>query len=441
MAIVDEITLESNRNFRINFDGGSLSSDSGLLLLNEFYHKFGVKPLLRKLFRTTDNARVRFHKDHENLTQMLYQITASYFQDDNADALRHDPVITAAIGKDALASQPTLSRFHNRMDEVTLEQLETIQRILRARAYSVERPQHVLFDLDSTLLATYGNQEDAAFNYHYQANGYHPLLCFDGMTGDLLKAELRPGAMYCSNGAAAFMAPLMEEYQNNYPDIALFLRGDSGFATDELYSLCETNGTAYAIRLKGNQVLKNLAKELESEFLDRIHEDIYPYAAAYGEFLYKAGPWDYPRRVVCKLEKPCGEMFHSITFIVTNMDSSPEDIVRFYSKRGKMENFIKECKSGFDLSYVSSSSKIVNANRMQIHALAYNLFNWFRRLSLPESLKHDRIDTLRLKLLKIAGRVVRSSRYVYFKLCSSCPFQDEFRQTLCNIRSIFPLLE
>ena len=137
MAIVNGIALESNKNFRVNFNGGQLSSDSGLLLLKEFYHKFGVEKLLRKQFHTTDPGHIRKHKDHENLTQMLYQITASYFQDDHADALRHDPVITAAVGKDALASQPTLSRFHNRMDETTLAQLAEIQRILRARAYSV----------------------------------------------------------------------------------------------------------------------------------------------------------------------------------------------------------------------------------------------------------------------------------------------------------------
>ena len=441
MAIVGGIALESNKNFRVSFDGGNLSSDCGLLLLKEFYHKLGVDALLRKQFFTTDPGHIRFHKDHENLTQMLYQITAAYFQDDHADALRHDPVITAAIGKAALASQPTLSRFHNRMDETTLSQLEEIQRILRARAYSVERPQHVLFDLDSTLLNTYGKQEDAAFNYHYQANGYHPLLCFDGMTGDLLRAELRPGTMYCSNGAAAFMAPLMEEYQTCYPDIALFLRGDSGFATNDLYSLCETNGTAYAIRLKENAVLRKMSLELEDDLTDMTRDNIVPYAAVYGEFFYKAGSWDYPRRVVCKLEKPYGQMFHTSTFIVTNMDSVPEEIIRFYCKRGSMENLIKECKSGFDMAYVSSSSRIVNANRMQIHALAYNLFNWFRRLTLPEELKKDRIDTLRLKLLKIAARVVRSSRYVFFRLCSSCPFQAEFYQTLRNIWNLHPLLE
>lgn len=433
MAIVTGTALESNKNFRVNFDGGNLSSDGGLLLLKEFYHKLGVKALLKKHFHTTDSASFRIHKDHENLLQMLYQITGAYFQDDHADSLRNDPVLNAVIGKNALASQPTLSRFHNRMDAQSLEQLEEIQRIFRGRVYSVEKPEHILFDLDSTLLAAYGTQEGEAFNYHYQAHGYHPLLCFDGLTGDLLKVELRPGTQYCSKGAATFMLPLLEEYQRDYPKTALFARGDSGFATDELYSLFETNGTSYVIRLKENPVLRRLAEALDSELYDLTREDAVSYAVVYGEFLYKAGSWDYPRRVVCKIEKPYGQMLHMHTFVVTNMDSSPEDLIRFYCKRGQMENFIKECKSGFDMSYVSSSSMIVNANRVQIHALAYNLFNWFRRLTLPESMRKDRIDTVRFKLLKLAARIVRSARYVYFKLCSHCPYQTQFYETLSNI--------
>ncbi len=441
MAIITGTALESNKNFRVNFDGGNLSSDGGLLLLKEFYHKLGVKALLKKHFHTTDSASFRIHKDHENLLQMLYQITGAYFLDDHADSLRNDPVLNAVVGKAALASQPTLSRFHNRMDTQSLEQLENIQRILRRRVYSVEKPEHILFDLDSTLLAAYGTQEGEAFNYHYQAHGYHPLLCFDGLTGDLLKVELRPGTQYCSKGAAAFMLPLLEEYQRDYPETALFARGDSGFATDELYSLFETNGTSYVIRLKENPVLRRLAEALDSELYDLTQEDAVSYAVVYGEFMYKAGSWDYPRRIVCKVEKPYGQMLHKHIFVVTNMDSSPEDLIRFYCKRGQMENFIKECKSGFDMSYVSSSSMIVNANRVQIHALAYNLFNWFRRLALPESMRKDRIDTVRLKLLKLAARIVSSARYVFFKLCSHCPYQTQFYETLSNIGKLRPQLE
>ena len=441
MAIVTGTALESNKYFRVNFDGGNLSSDGGLLLLKEFYHKLGVKSLLKKHFHTTDSASFRIHKDHENLLQMLYQITGAYFQDNHADSLRNDPVLNAVVGKAALASQPTLSRFHNRMDTQSLEQLEDIQRIFRRRVYSVEKPEHILFDLDSTLLAAYGTQEGEAFNYHYQAHGYHPLLCFDGLTGDLLKVELRPGTHYCSKGAAAFMLPLLEEYQRDYPETALFARGDSGFATDELYSLFETNGTSYTIRLKENAVLRRLAEALDSELYDLTREDAVSYAVVYGEFLYKAGSWDYPQRVVCKIKKPYGQMLHMYTFVVTNMDSSPEDLIRFYCKRGQMENFIKECKSGFDMSHVSSSSMIVNANRVQIHALAYNLFNWFRRLALPDSMRKDRIDTVRLKLLKLAARIVRSARYVYFKLCSHCPYQTQFYETLSNIGKLCLQLE
>ena len=106
-----------------------------------------------------------------------------------------------------------------------------------------------------------------------------------------------------------------------------------------------------------------------------------------------------------------------------------------------MVNFIKEGKDGFDFSSVSSSSRVVNANRLQVHALAYNLFNWFRRLVLPASMRRQRVDTVRLKLLKVAAKAIHSARYLVFKLCSSCPYQKEFYETLSNIRSLSVQLE
>ena len=129
------------------------------------------------------------------------------------------------------------------------------------------------------------------------------------------------------------------------------------------------------------------------------------------------------------------------TFIVTNMNSDPQKLIRLYCKRGKMENFIKESKNGFDFSAVSSSAMLINANRLMVHALAYNLFNWFRRITLPAKMRKLRVDTLRLKLLKVAVKTVRSSRYITFKLCSSFPYKDAFCETLQNIRRLEPLLE
>ena len=286
---------------------------------------------------------------------MIYMIMAGYFEDDASDELTKDPVFKAVLEKSALASQPTVSRFFNRMDEDTLKQFQEISQILRKRIYSIQMPQAVILDLDSTLLAAYGKQEGRAFNFHYRSNGYHPLVCYDGITGDLIKIQLRDGAAYSCTGVTNFLQPILDEYLNDYPTIHLLLRGDSGFATPDLYKQCEENGTSYVIRL--------------------------------------------------------------------------------------MENFIKESKSGFDFSAVSSHNRIVNANRVQVHALAYNIFNWFRRLVLSAKMRKQRIDTVRLKLLKIATKVVHSARYITFKLCSSCPYKNEFYETLSNIGKLNVQLE
>ena len=441
MSILNDTVLESNKYLKLNFNGGDLSSDAGLLLIKEFAYKLGFVNILKKEFKTNDSASFRFHKDDENLWQVIYQILGAYFEDDCADELTNDPVLTAILSKKVLESQPTLSRFFNRMDESTLNQFYALMRRFRKVVYSGKKPEMLLLDLDSTLLNTYGHQEGEGFNFHYQNRGYHPLVCYDGITGDLLKIELRNGTDYSSTGVTEFLQPLLDEFGAEYPDIPLLLRGDSGFTKPELYHQCETNGVSYAIRLKENGILRELASDIDAQLTEITRNDMVSYAVCYGEFLYQAKSWDYPRRVVCKIEKPTGQFIRMYTFIITNMDSEAEKVVKFYCKRGAMENYIKESKNGFDFTAVSSSSKIVNANRLQIHALAYNIFSWFKRPALSAAMRKQQIDTIRLKLLKIAAKVVHSARYITFKLCSSCPYKDEFYETLENIRGLQPKLE
>ena len=441
MDILNTVSLESNSQIKINFDGGDLSSDAGLLLFKEFLFKIGAVKLINRLFKTNDTASFRIHKDGANLMQVIYQIISAYFEDDCADELTNEPVMAAILEKDALASQPTLSRFFNRMDQNSLEQLNQIIRELRMVIYSIKKPEFMLFDIDSTLLSTYGNQEGEGFNYHYQAHGYHPLLCYDGLTGDLLKAELRDGTKYCSKDADSFMKSLLDEFTCDFPDLPLYLRGDSGFASPDLYEVLEDTDCKYAIRLKENAKLRELVGEEDRALYRATKFNQVDYAVEYGEFMYQAGSWSHPRRVVFKIEKPYGQMVHMYTFIVTTMEMEPYQVLQFYCGRGKMENYIKEGKSGFDFSSVSSASKVVNANRLIVHVLAYNLFNWFRRIALPVSMRKQQIDTIRLKLMKIAARVVRTARYKYFKLCSSCPYKREYYETLYNIHKLQPQLQ
>lgn len=437
MNIVNTLKLNSNKKIEINFDGGELSSDSGLFLMKEFLSAIGLTKILENTFRTTDMAKYRIHNDIDNLLQSLYQIFAGYFEDDRADDLRNEPVMTACLEKDALASQPTMSRFFNRMDADTLEQFNAILKQLRKTLYEMEgRPGTVLFDLDTTLLNAYGKQEGAAWNFHYGEEGYHPQLCYNGLTGDLIRAELRDGTDYCSKDVVSFMEPVFHEFTVDYPFTNLFVRGDSGYAAPELYMACEKYGAQYAIRLKANQVLYKEAGVLDQQLYEQTREDTVSYAVVYGDFIYQAGSWDISRRVTVKIEKPADSMEHRFTFIVTNMTASPEFVVNFYCGRGQMENFIKECKKDFDFSAVSSSSKVVNANRLQVHVLAYNLINMMRRLVFPDALKRLRMESIRIKLIKIASRVVRHGRKIIFRLCSSNPYKQEFTQIMQNILNL-----
>lgn len=184
------------------------------------------------------------------------------------------------------------------MDEDTLTQFEDIHKMLRKEIYSINHPEMLLLDLDSTLLSTFGKQEGHGFNFHYYANGYHPLVCYDGLTEDLLKIQLKNGTAYSSTGVTEFLQPLLDE----------------ATATNKV-----------------------------------------DYCVCYGEFMYKAASWKYPRRVVCKVEKPNNQFNYMYTFIVTNMGLNPCEVIRFYCNRGQMENFIKESKNGFNFNSMSSS--------------------------------------------------------------------------------------
>ena len=167
MHSLNDTALESNKYLKINFDGGDLSSDAGLLLVKEFACKLGFDRILKSEFKTNSSSLSSIRKDDENLWQMVYQILGDYFEDDCADELTSDPVLMAILGKKALASQPALSRFFNCMDDATLRQFYDIMRKLRKVVYAIRKPQMILLDLDSTLLDTYGHQEGEGFNFHY----------------------------------------------------------------------------------------------------------------------------------------------------------------------------------------------------------------------------------------------------------------------------------
>jgi hypothetical protein len=436
MNSVDEKTLEFNKRIKVNFDGGNLTSDAGLLLYKEFDEKIGMSHMIKEKVVLNDSISHHTHPNEDVIIQKIYQCIAGYHRDDHADELKNEPVFTAIFNKERLASQPTISRFNKILDKDAMKQLQTVNLNLSDRVYEIEPRDHFIFDLDSSNFATYGRQHGAAFNHHYQSNGYHPLMMFDGLTGDCIKGELRSGNVYTSRQVVRFVGPELKRYMKKYPWATICIRGDSGFALPELYELAETHKVRYVIRLKANALLKSLAQQIEDKLRQQIDLNKTTGCVFYKEFHYKAASWSKSRRVVVKMEKPEGELFFTYTFVVTNMGLSPKNIFKFYCNRGTMENFIKEGKNGFAFNHMSSSDFFSNACKFQIAIIAYNFHNWFRRLCFPKLLKKNRIENIRFRLIKIAGKIIKSGRYITFKLCSSCLYQKEFWQTLSKIQKL-----
>ncbi|WAH36187.1 transposase [Alicyclobacillus dauci] len=169
--------MNFNPRVKMNFDGGDLTSDAGLLLYKEFDHKLGLSEAVEELLVVHDSV---FHRDHPNsdvVLQKLYQHIAGYHTDDHADDLAVEPLLTMLLGKESLASQPTLSRFNDKADIATAKSLECVNETLQRRVYAIKPQNQFVFDLDSSSFAAYGKQHGANFNYHYQQHGFHPLFC------------------------------------------------------------------------------------------------------------------------------------------------------------------------------------------------------------------------------------------------------------------------
>lgn len=435
MATLPQITLDFNRQVKLSNDGGALSSDTGELLFREFDEKIGFFRTLAQYVKLKDERRYAVHANEQLLRQKIYQIMAGYAEDDAADQLTHDPVFTQIVGTDALASQPSLSRFFPRFDRESIDQMHQANQELLDKVHQERGSKSIIFDLDSTHADTYGDQESATFNTHYGTVGFHPLVAFDGVTGDFLKAQLRPGNVYTSNGVVDFMEPVIRHYNETFPETIPFLRGDSGFAVPALYELCEQESVYYIIRLKSNANLQRLAKELHPTTAPA---DVTKTEYYYEVTEYQAKSWSAPRKVIIQSVRPAGELFFTHAFFVTNLGNtfSPQAIVQSYQKRGTMENYIKEAKNGFYLDRMSSHSFATNEVRMMLSLLAYNLTNWLRTLCFPDGHKNMQIQTIRTKVVKAASKLVKSGRSLYFKLSSSFVYQSFFWDLIRRVQTL-----
>lgn len=421
----------------MNFAGGEITSDPGLLLLREFDERLGLSAGLANLWLDPRDARYTTHRGLDLLRQRIYQIAAGYEDANDATFLRHDATMQTIVGKrvEALASQPTLSRLENGApwDSIRLFESEGTEWFCRHEAKRGNR-QEIILDVDSTSDRTHGQQQLTFFNGHYDTHMYHPLLVFEGGCGILLASCLRPGNVGGIAQLLPLLRPMVRRLRCRFPHRAIAIRADGDFAKPALLDFAEYTECFYAIGMPRNSKLQAHAEGLRVRAEKRWEESGKP-VRLYTSFFYKAGSWGRARRIAAKVEYT--NLGCNLRFVVTNRRGSAKDVFDWYEQRGQAENFIKELKRDIAADRLSCSAYRANAFRLQLHALSYNLLVLFRRHVLHGTqLATATIDSVRLRLFKVGARVQRTARRLWFHLASGWPGQPLFCLALERLATI-----
>lgn len=410
----------------VAFDGGETTSDAGLLLLREFDERLGLTRALKGAITDTRDKRYITHDLLTLLRQRLYQIGAGYEDANDADSLRHDPTFQSVAHRpdSLLASQPTLSRFENSVDWGSIDRLAKISLswfCKHAPSHRRSRRELVL-DVDSTDDPTHGQQVLSFFNGHYDEHMYHPLLIF--ADGYLLGARLRPGDVGGATHLRPLLEPIVAHLRRTLPAPALALRADGAFCNPDLLDYAEATGLTYAIGMPPNSKL-DAAVALHRVHAKVVYERTGRPVRWFTSVWYQTRSWPRPRRVLAMIEHTA--QGPNVRFVVTNRRGRAADIFAWYHQRGQAENFIKELKRDLAADRLSCHAFRANAFRLLLHALAYDLLHLFRLRVLPDTaLATATLGTLRLRLLKLGARVVRSVRRWWFHLATGWPGQPTF---------------
>jgi hypothetical protein len=407
-----------------SFDGGRLTSDGGLPWLEQVDAALGLCAAFAAVIPEWRRGPVR-HPRATLVRQRVFQIACGYEDQDDADTLRTDPLLTWACGRlpetDAdLASQPTLSRLENAVDRQSCYRLAMAlgECYLRARERQ-GAPVHLVLDLDGTDDPTHGAQEGSAYHGYYRQHMLHPLLVFDGQTQQLITAVLRPGNTHGSAGVIAVLKRVVRLVRQRWPHVTIELRMDSGGAVPAIYEWCETEAIAYTIGLITNPRLTELAAPLAAAAQRQRTERGADTIRLCGETLYQAESWDHPRRVIIKAEAlPKGP---NTRFVVTTRPDPPEALYDWYVARGEAENAIKDLKVACFADRLSDHRFLANQFRLLLHAAAYWLLDTLRGWLHLMRVERMQLDTLRLRLLKIGGRVWQRRDRIRLRLASSHP--------------------
>ncbi len=437
----------------VAFDEPEVTSDGGALLLKAVDAQIGLTDrLAAALTDPREPGKVR-HTLADLLRQRIFGICCGYGDTNDTARLNTDPMHKLLLDRDPidgddLASQPTLSRFENRRRRVDLFRLGTalVQTVIAAhgRRLRGQKVRLVTLDLDATDDPCHGSQQLSLFNGHYDSWCYLPLLAFVSFNNEqdqhLLAAVLRPGTAHPKVGAVAILKRLIPELRRAFPAAVIRVRLDGGFCCPEILDYLDGADVQYLVGMAKNSVLE--ARAAGDVALAR---ECFALAggtyAVYGQQWYAAGTWDRGRRVIHKAEVvalPGREPLDNLRFVVTNLSVLPSQVYDIYRQRGDSENRIKELKGELDLGRLSCHGFWANQLRLLLSAAAFVIMQMLRVRLAHLGLSTSQTGSLRLRLLKIGGRVTRSVRRYVVHLAAAHPWSKEWERAARSWGAISP---
>jgi hypothetical protein len=431
------------KKLTVDFDGGTQSSDAGLLLLREAERKLGVcRRLADAMPDRRDPDRIR-HAMFEMVMARAAAIACGYEDATDLGRLRHDPLLKMAVGRcpesgAPLASQSTISRLENAPSKTEAARLSAA--LLDQFATTVRPGRLAVLDIDDTFCAAHGGQQLAFWNAHHDERGFASMHIYHVASGTPVATILRPARTPKGSEVRTVIRHVTKRLRQHWPQARIVWRGDSHYGRVEAMEWAEDNGTDYIFGLAGNATLDALVAETADNLRFHHAGSSAPKLRTYASFTYQAGSWKRPRKVVARLEcslQPddreelgAGQRQEvDIRYVVTSLDGTAQHLYEdVYCQRGQMENLIKLHKAQLASDRMSCHSATANQVRLALHTAAFWLMHGVRA-AIPQTspLARAEFATIRDRLIKIGARVIEHIARIRIQLPTSCPERAPFR--------------
>ena len=411
------------RKIEASFTGGDVSSDGGVLLLRQADRRLGLIAALDRVLPDPRHPLYIVHDQVDLLRQRIYGLALGYEDLNDHATLRRDLAWQTALERDEeLASSPTLCRLENRVQR---QAVVAFHRVLVEKfiASFDQAPTELILDFDATDDRVHGQQEGRAFHGYYGDWCFLPLYVFCGE--QLLVSYLRPSNLDAAKHSWAILKLLVQRLRQQWPEVKIIFRGDSGFCRWKMLRWCERHEVKYLVGLAQNARLKAMLQPLMTQ-AEVEHQSTKEKVRLFSDLDYAAGTWDVSRRVIAKAEHTA--QGSNPRFVVTNLEGDAQVLYdELYCARGEMENRIKEQQLGLFADRTSCHHWWANQFRLLLSSCAYVLVEAIRRLGLHGTeLARAQVPTIRLQLLKIGTVILRNTRRIRLLFSSAYPHQDLF---------------